>query len=189
MLGCFISRPFEICKTETWWPIPSGGRLRKNNPNHFPFEGEQNINKELLELDLINKLLNAGEVAKILSISRAFAYQLMNRGELRTVAIGTARRVRPEDLRKYIQENIQISSNWEFEWCLCCYPFALLSLRVQWIRLICTLTTSYLGVESPFLLFLLLKEAKRKWRKNVATKNVATTKVYRFKGFWTDLPP
>ncbi|MCH7662278.1 MAG: helix-turn-helix domain-containing protein [Chloroflexi bacterium] len=69
------------------------------------------MKEELLELDLIGKLLKAAEVAEFLNISRAFAYQLMNRGELRTVAIGTARRVRPEDLRRYIQENIEISSN------------------------------------------------------------------------------
>lgn len=48
------------------------------------------------------KLLRAVEVAEILSISRAFAYQLMQRGEIRTVVIGSARRVRPEDLDEFI---------------------------------------------------------------------------------------
>ena len=69
------------------------------------------MNEELLDLDFIEKLLKAAEVAELLNISRAFAYQLMNRGELKTVAIGGVRRVRPEDLRRYIEENIQISSN------------------------------------------------------------------------------
>ena len=69
------------------------------------------MKEELLELDLIEKLLKAAEGAEFLNISRAYAYHLMNRGELRTVAIGTARRVRPEDLRRYIEENIQISTN------------------------------------------------------------------------------
>ena len=51
-------------------------------------------------------LLKANEVARILNISRAMAYQLMQRGEIRTVRIGTARRVRREDLYQYIQENL-----------------------------------------------------------------------------------
>jgi excisionase family DNA binding protein len=50
------------------------------------------------------KLLKAIEVADLLNISRAFAYQLMQRGEIRTVAIGGARRVRPEDLKEYIEQ-------------------------------------------------------------------------------------
>lgn len=69
------------------------------------------MNVEQFELDLSEKLLKASEVAELLNISRAFAYQLMNRGELRTVAIGTARRVRPKDLQHYIEKNIQTSPN------------------------------------------------------------------------------
>jgi hypothetical protein len=34
------------------------------------------------------------------------AYTLMQRGEIPTVRIGKARRVRPEDLIKYIESNI-----------------------------------------------------------------------------------
>jgi excisionase family DNA binding protein len=49
------------------------------------------------------KLLTAGEVADVLNISRAFAYQLMKRGKIRAVFIEGARRVRPEDLRAYIE--------------------------------------------------------------------------------------
>ncbi len=52
------------------------------------------------------KLLRAVEVAEILSVSRAYAYQLMQRGEIRTVMIGTARRVRPEDLNNFIAGNL-----------------------------------------------------------------------------------
>ena len=52
--------------------------------------------------ELPEKLLRAVEVAEILNISRAFAYQLMQRGDIRTVFIGASRRVRPEDLRDYI---------------------------------------------------------------------------------------
>lgn len=53
----------------------------------------------------IYTLLKAKEVAKILKISRAMAYTLMQRGEIPTVRIGKARRVRPEDLIKYIESN------------------------------------------------------------------------------------
>ncbi len=52
------------------------------------------------------KLLRASEVAEILNISKAFAYQLMQHGKIRTVVIQAARRVRPEDLRRFIEENL-----------------------------------------------------------------------------------
>jgi excisionase family DNA binding protein len=53
----------------------------------------------------VNTLLKAKEVAEILQISRAMAYNLMLRGEIPTVRIGKCRRVRPEDLIKYIERN------------------------------------------------------------------------------------
>jgi predicted DNA-binding transcriptional regulator AlpA len=51
------------------------------------------------------RLLKAGEVAKILNISRAFAYQLMREDFIPTVKILGARRVRPKDLEHFIEEN------------------------------------------------------------------------------------
>ncbi len=51
------------------------------------------------------KLLNAREVAEILNISKAFAYKLMQTGEIRTVVIGSSRRVRREDLEDFIFQN------------------------------------------------------------------------------------
>ena len=51
------------------------------------------------------KLLNAKEVAEILNISKAFAYKLMQTGEIRTVAIGSSRRVRTVDLEDFILQN------------------------------------------------------------------------------------
>ena len=53
----------------------------------------------------VNTLLKAKDVAEILQISRAMAYNLMQRGEIPTVRIGKARRVRPEDLIEYIERN------------------------------------------------------------------------------------
>lgn len=52
------------------------------------------------------RLLKATEVAKILNISRAMAYQLMQQGKIRTVRIESARRVRLADLHDYIEENL-----------------------------------------------------------------------------------
>jgi excisionase family DNA binding protein len=62
----------------------------------------------------ISPLLKAKDVAEILKISRAMAYNLMQRGEIPTVRIGKARRVRPEDLIKYI-ESITYKMNQYFD--------------------------------------------------------------------------
>ncbi len=51
-------------------------------------------------------LLKANEVAKILNISLAMAYRLIQIGEIRAVQIGKSRRVRPQDLRQYIESNL-----------------------------------------------------------------------------------
>jgi excisionase family DNA binding protein len=53
-----------------------------------------------------NKLLRATEVAQILDISRSMAYRLIQTGEISSVHIGVARRVRPEDLQRYIEANL-----------------------------------------------------------------------------------
>lgn len=55
--------------------------------------------------ELPNPLLKAGDVARVLNISKAFAYHLMNSGKLPTVRIEGARRVRLVDLQRYIEEN------------------------------------------------------------------------------------
>ncbi len=58
------------------------------------------------EILIHEKLLKATDVAEILSISRAYAYKLMSLGELRSVQIGKAKRVRPRDLNAFVQENL-----------------------------------------------------------------------------------
>ena len=50
------------------------------------------------------QLLKSEEVARILQVSRSFAYLLMQRGDIPTVRVGKAIRVLPEDLKRYIQE-------------------------------------------------------------------------------------
>ena len=56
--------------------------------------------------DLNHNLLKATDIAKILNISRAMAYQLMQQEKIRSVRIGTARRVRPEDLDDFILQTL-----------------------------------------------------------------------------------
>ena len=53
----------------------------------------------------INTLLNAQQVAEILNLSKSKTYRFMQLGEIPTVRIGKSRRVRPEDLIKYIESN------------------------------------------------------------------------------------
>ena len=53
------------------------------------------------------KLPNADDVAEILQISRSFAYTLMSRGEIPSVRLGRAVRVRPQDLDEFISASVQ----------------------------------------------------------------------------------
>lgn len=50
-------------------------------------------------------LLKVVEVARRLNISRAFACQLMDRGDLPYVKLGSARRVPADAVEKLVQEN------------------------------------------------------------------------------------
>lgn len=50
------------------------------------------------------KLLLAGEVAKLLQVSRSKAYSLIRSGELPSIHIGTSVRVPEDDLKAYIQK-------------------------------------------------------------------------------------
>ena len=60
----------------------------------------------MIQIQPPEKLLKAVQVAEILNVSRAFAYQLMQKGLIPTVKILGAKRVRQEDLLRFIQENI-----------------------------------------------------------------------------------
>jgi excisionase family DNA binding protein len=55
---------------------------------------------------VINRLLTGSEIASILNVSKAFAYQLMRNGEIPTVRLGRAVRVRPEDLQAFVKKNL-----------------------------------------------------------------------------------
>jgi excisionase family DNA binding protein len=53
----------------------------------------------------VERLLRASEVAETLNVSKAFVYQLMQKGLIRTVRIGASRRIRMGDLLRFIEEN------------------------------------------------------------------------------------
>ncbi len=53
------------------------------------------------------RLLTADDVAEILQVSQSFAYALMSRGELPSVRLGRAVRVRPQDLDEFISSSVQ----------------------------------------------------------------------------------
>jgi hypothetical protein len=61
-----------------------------------------------------DRLLKAIEVAQILNISRALAYQLMKQRKIGTVHIRGACRVRPIDLKKFIEDNTTPSERGSF---------------------------------------------------------------------------
>jgi excisionase family DNA binding protein len=52
------------------------------------------------------RLLKPSDVARLLNISRSFAYHLLQTGAIPTVRLGKACRVRPQDLQVFIEQNI-----------------------------------------------------------------------------------
>jgi excisionase family DNA binding protein len=55
------------------------------------------------------KFMKANEVAEILNLSKAMVYRMIQRGELSSLHIGTAVRIRPSDLDAFIADNIKTS--------------------------------------------------------------------------------
>jgi len=55
-------------------------------------------------------LLDPGDVAEILKVSKALAYRMLKEGKIPTVRFGKTVRVRREDLDKYIFENIGLGT-------------------------------------------------------------------------------
>jgi excisionase family DNA binding protein len=66
---------------------------------------------QISEVSRIEKLLKGSDIAKLLNVSRSFAYNLMQSGVIPTVHIGKSRRVRPQDLEIYIKQNIHSMGN------------------------------------------------------------------------------
>jgi excisionase family DNA binding protein len=55
------------------------------------------------EWSIGERLLKAADVARILNISKAMAYRLIQQGALPVVRINHAVRVKPSDLAEYVQ--------------------------------------------------------------------------------------
>ena len=65
----------------------------------------QNYFEELkIDSDLV--LLKAQDIADMIRISKSMAYQLMQRGEIKTVKFGRSVRVRPSDLDRFINKSL-----------------------------------------------------------------------------------
>ena len=63
---------------------------------------------QIPEFEKMGTLLKGSDIAKLLNVSRSFAYHLMQSGELPTVRLGHSVRVRPKDLVEYIEKNVQL---------------------------------------------------------------------------------
>ncbi len=59
------------------------------------------------ETSKIETLLKGSEVASLLGVSKSFVYLLMQSGEIPTVRLRHAVRVRPKDLAEYIEKNVR----------------------------------------------------------------------------------
>jgi excisionase family DNA binding protein len=55
----------------------------------------------------IPPLLKAEQVADLLNVSLAYAYRLMQSGQIPTLKLGRAVRVQLEDLQSYIRQNLK----------------------------------------------------------------------------------
>ena len=55
------------------------------------------------------KLLKASEVAELLNVSRAMSYHLMQSGQIPVVRINRSVRVKPDDLRSFIEQQRMLS--------------------------------------------------------------------------------
>ena len=69
------------------------------------------MSQEPMASDHPEKLLKAVDVAEILNISRALSYQLLQNGDIPTVRINRAVRVRPTDLEGYIRKRLNRSTD------------------------------------------------------------------------------
>ena len=58
---------------------------------------------------MVTTLLTVEEVSKMLGLSDSFVYRLVRLKELTAVRIGTAVRIRPEDLEEFIRHNLTVN--------------------------------------------------------------------------------
>jgi len=63
------------------------------------------MEENILSIYETERLLRASEVASILNVSRSLAYRLMKQGDIPSIRINRVVRVRPSDLKVFIEEN------------------------------------------------------------------------------------
>jgi excisionase family DNA binding protein len=63
---------------------------------------------------VMEQLLNGEDVANILQVSKSFAYQLIRCGDIPSVRLGRAVRVRLQDLERFIASNVCGSHGTQF---------------------------------------------------------------------------
>ena len=66
-----------------------------------------------MEITNSERLLKADEVSRILNISRAMTYRLIQWGEIPVIRINHAVRVKPSDLNEYINKCRSVSTSIE----------------------------------------------------------------------------
>ena len=59
-----------------------------------------------MKSDMHNHFFKATEIARMLNVSKAHVYNLIASGNLPSVQVGQLKRVRPEDLEIFIEQNL-----------------------------------------------------------------------------------
>ncbi len=75
----------------------------KSQPNTVKRVDDQGFVSDQIQ-SVSNRLLKANEVAETLQVSRSQVYKMIQLGEIPTVRVGTAVRVRPSDLEEFIKK-------------------------------------------------------------------------------------
>ncbi len=65
--------------------------------------------------NVMERLLKGEDVADILQVSKSFAYQLIRCGDIPSVRLGRAVRVRLQDLERFIESNAYASNDAQFK--------------------------------------------------------------------------
>lgn len=63
------------------------------------------MNESLLENPILDRLLKAKDISKILNISRSMAYRLLDQGIIPSIRVNQAVRIHPKDLADFISAN------------------------------------------------------------------------------------
>lgn len=99
-MSAMLLYQFCINPTELYTVINCSIRLEAKMPTVNAYEYDDDPMRRL-ELDKC-RILTVAQAAKLLTLSQAMVYKLVQRGELTGVRFGAAVRIRSTDLEKYI---------------------------------------------------------------------------------------